>query len=109
MMVVSRDGYALWARSSDPALRSGRFIRTSGDPHELPPQSPAARGDFSAEARSGIVHASGAWFDEEVEELTIHARNHDQAITVLHMGAPRPKWTSIDEEQEPDVVDRLVG
>jgi hypothetical protein len=36
VLVVSRDGFILWARSSEPALRSGAFFRTSAGPIEIP-------------------------------------------------------------------------
>lgn len=32
MVVVSRDGYARWARSSEAAFKSKRYIKTSGEP-----------------------------------------------------------------------------
>ncbi len=36
LLVVSTEGYALWARSSGPAFKSGRFIRTSGSRMKSP-------------------------------------------------------------------------
>jgi hypothetical protein len=36
MIVVSRDGFVKWAWSSDPAFKSGRFLKTSGPPVEVP-------------------------------------------------------------------------
>ncbi|BDL39031.1 hypothetical protein MSPGM_16210 [Methylorubrum sp. GM97] len=106
LMVVSTEGYALWARSSEPAFKSGRFIRTSGAPHEIPAGAGASRPDLAEACRAGISHPSGIWFDEEVEEYTVHATAIDQVITILHLGEGRPRW-SIVEDREPDVVDRF--
>lgn len=106
LMVVSTEGYALWARSSEPAFKSGRFIRTSGAPHEIPAGAGASRPDLAEACRAGISHPSGIWFDEEVEEFTVYATAIDQAITILHLGEGRPRW-SVAEEREPDVVDRF--
>ncbi|MCJ2036136.1 ImmA/IrrE family metallo-endopeptidase [Methylobacterium sp. J-068] len=109
LMVVSTDGYACWARSSDPAYRSGRFIKTSGPPHEIPAVSGAARPDMADACRAGISHPSGVWFEEEVEEFTVHATALDQVITILHFGDAKPRWSVTDEEPEPDVFDRFAS
>lgn len=106
LMVVSTEGYALWARSSEAAFRSGRFIRTSGAPHETPTGAGASRSDLAEACRVGIVHPSGIWFDEEVEEFTVHATAFDQAITILHLGEGRSS-RSVVEGHEPDIVDRF--
>jgi Zn-dependent peptidase ImmA (M78 family) len=86
MLVVSRDGYALWARSSEPAFKTGRFIRTSGAPFELPSTSCVGRDDFSDEARQGMSHPANVWFAEPVEEISIRSDRFDQAFTILHLG-----------------------
>lgn len=107
LMVVSTDGFALWGRSSDPAYKTGRFIRTSGEPYEIPAAAGAAQPHLVDECRAGIAHSSGVWFDEEVEEFTVHATAYDQVITLLHLGEARPRWQVSDKEPEPDVVDRF--
>lgn len=106
LMVVSTEGYALWARSSESAFKSGRFIRTSGAPQEIPAGAGASRPDLAEACRAGICHPSGIWFDEEVEEYTVHATAIDQVITILHLGEGRPRW-GIVEDSEPDMVDRF--
>lgn len=109
VMVVSTDGYALWARSSGPAMKSGRYIKTSGAPFEIPSTSGAAQPLLVEQCRAGISHPPGVWFDEEVDELTIHAKAYDQVISLLHLGEARSIWRPLDEEHEPDVVDRFEG
>lgn len=44
VIVVSRDDFILWARSSTPALKSGAFFRTSKGPIPVPIKSLAAQG-----------------------------------------------------------------
>ncbi len=39
VLVVSRDGFILWARSSKPALQSGAYFKTSAGPIEIPASS----------------------------------------------------------------------
>ncbi|MCJ2014182.1 ImmA/IrrE family metallo-endopeptidase [Methylobacterium sp. J-076] len=107
VMVVSTEGYALWARSSGLAYRTGRYIKTSGRPYEIPPASGAAQPHLADECRVGIKHAAGVWFDEDVEEHTVHATAFDKVISLLHMGDGMARWQVPDEEQETDVVDRF--
>ena len=105
LLVVSREGFALYSRSSMPAFRTGRFIRTSGEPFELPSGSCVARGDFSPAVRWGVRHPRGIWFDEDVDELSIHSDTYDQAMTLIHLD-PNQEGVEIEEEAE-DLVDRF--
>lgn len=84
LFVVSRDGFILWAKASDPAFRSGRFIRTRNMVTELPPLARCATGPIDADARAGIHHSTGVWFDEPVEEMTIASESLDLVMTLLH-------------------------
>ncbi len=85
VIVVSRDGYMKWAWASDPALKTRRYFRTSGSPVEVPPLSSVGRGEFNDEARSGMKHPAGVWFDEPVKELSIRAEKYDLNYTLLHL------------------------
>lgn len=88
VLAVSRDGYILWSRSSEPALRTGAFFRTSREPVEVPPASLAARPGAAAEARGGSVMAPGVWLAEEVTEMTVFSEQHDMALSLLVLGDP---------------------
>ncbi|GJD37471.1 ImmA/IrrE family metallo-endopeptidase [Methylobacterium aerolatum] len=107
LMVVSTEGYALWARSSGPAFKSGRFIRTSGSPHEIPVGAGALRPDLADECRLGLSHPAGVWFDEDVEEITVHATAIDQVISVLHLGRAEARSHDGEDDPEQDVLDRF--
>jgi hypothetical protein len=94
MMIVSTDGFANWAWSSEPAFKSRRFIRTRNvPPYELPAGSGAASGTFSEELKAGIQHPAGVWFDEPVQELSFHATNLNIVYTLLHFkNSDRAVW-----------------
>ncbi len=85
IIVVSRDGYMKWAWSSEPALKTGRYFRTSGSPAELPPLSAVGRRAFTDDTRAGINHPAGVWFDEPVRELSIRSTRYDLNYTLLHL------------------------
>jgi hypothetical protein len=106
VVVVSTDGYILWSWSSAAAHRTGCFFRTSGPPQPIHEATGAARPDLANECRAGMTHPPGVWFDEAVEEFTVHARRHEQVISILQMGDAKPRWFP-GEEPEPDVVDRF--
>jgi hypothetical protein len=85
IVVVSRDGYMNWAWSSDQALKSGRYFKTSGPPVEVPPVSGVGRADFTANSRAGIDHPAGVWFDEPVRELSMRSAHYNLNYTLLHL------------------------
>lgn len=86
IMVVSNEGYAHWSKPSQPALKSGRFIRTKNTMYELPSQATAVRGEFTEEVLNGIEQPAGVWFPEPVVEMCLRSDRYDQEITLLHMG-----------------------
>ncbi len=93
MIVVSRDGFARWARSSDAAYRSGRFIRTSGEPFEIPAGAVAALEPPFESDGVAVEHAAGIWFDEPVEETSIFSEVYDESVlSLLHFGAVQSSW-----------------
>ncbi|WP_159731602.1 ImmA/IrrE family metallo-endopeptidase [Methylosinus sp. Ce-a6] len=107
VLVVSRDGGALWSRSSGPALNSRRFFRTSAEPFMLPDESMAVRGDYDSDGRAHAVHPAGVWFPEETEEATICYKAHDWCVTLLHL--PRElRYTPPLAYHTDDVVDRFT-
>jgi hypothetical protein len=107
LLVVSREGYALWASSSDPAYRSGRFLRTAKETFEIPAGSSVGGGRFTPETKAGVQHPPGVWFDEAVEECSIPSPRYDQVITLLHLAAI-PSGADIDEDAAEDVMDRIA-
>jgi IrrE N-terminal-like domain len=82
VLVVSRDGYILWARSSASALKTGAFFRTSAGPIEIPAKSLAAR-RLTAAKHATKEHELGVWFPEPVTEMTVLSEQYDFAISLL--------------------------
>ena len=108
MIVVSRDGFMKWAWSSVPALRSGRYFRTSGPPVEVPSPSSVGRAEFTDETRSGVNYPAGIWFDEPVRELSLRSETYDLNYTLLHFGN-EGRGFELAEPYVEDAFDRFVG
>ncbi|TAI60501.1 ImmA/IrrE family metallo-endopeptidase [Bradyrhizobium sp. Leo170] len=109
MMIVSNEGYALWARSSDSALKSGRFIRTKETVFELPAAASAKRRFFTEETKAGLVQPAEAWgFPEGLLEMCIRSERYDQEITLLHFEGSAPILFREETDLE-DTYDRFVN
>lgn len=107
VLVVSRDGFILWARSSSAALKTGAFFRTSVGPIEIPAASLAVQQDLLINGRASIDHDKGVWFREPVREMTIFAEQYDFAISLLVLD-DTPPFRSWDRVDEPDTVDIMA-
>jgi hypothetical protein len=107
VLVVSRDGFILWSRSSDIALKTGAFFRTSGAPVEIPEASLASTKDHLADGRTGVLHGPGVWFGEEVREMTIVSEQYDFAITLLLL-EDRDRYFQLEPDPEEDTYDRFT-
>jgi len=108
VLVVSRDGFVLWSRSSDTALKTGAFFRTSGAPVEIPAAFLAAIRDQLADGRTGVLHGPGVWFGEEVREMTIFSEQYDFTITLLLL-EDRDRYVRLDPDAEEDTYDRFMS
>ena len=110
VFVVSCDGGAKWARSSDPAFKTGRFFRTAAETFMLPDASLAVQGKFDADGKASGVLPAGIWFPEEVEETSLFTKRYDITLTLLHLpkevSGPRWLW---DAEDEPDTLDKMTA
>lgn len=106
LLVVSNEGFAHWAKTSTPALKSGRYIRTRDTVFELPQAATAVSGDFRDETAHGIGQAAGVWFPEPVTEMCIRSDRYDLEMTLLHL--PRHAPVHQDEENEEDTFDRFT-
>lgn len=105
VLVVSRDEFILWARSSTPALKTGAFFRTSRGPIAIPQDSVAARRSTVESPRNGTELPSGVWFQEPCREMTIFSENYDFTISLLQMENGGGRNYSIEEEErEPDLA-----
>lgn len=103
VLVVSRDGYILWARSSERALKTGAYFKTAGRPPiPIPALSLAACPDPSN--KGFVEHDAGVWFAEPCEEIALVSDQYDFTISLLHLG--KAEWQNrIDEEPTEDSFD----
>lgn len=106
VLVVSRDGYILWARSSDAALKTRAYFRTSFGPIEVPAKSLVGRQDLSVDVRTGIDLPAGGWFAEPVREMTIFAEQYDFAVSLLMLSNDPPPFEKGRDEDAYDWTTR---
>ena len=106
LLVVSNEGFAHWAKTSTPALNSGRFIRTRNTVFELPSLATAVTNSFSDETSSGIQQPAGVWFPEPVLEMCIRSDRYDLEMTLLHLERSGPVYQ--EEEADEDTFDRFT-
>lgn len=110
VLVISRDGFILWARSSRGALKSGAYFRTSRGPIEIPRASIAARWTEIDSPRAGVDLPADVWFKEPCQEMAIFSENYDFTISLLQLANDDGRQYSNDgEDQEQDLVDRMRG
>lgn len=103
-LVVSRDGFILWARSSEPALKTGAFIRTAGRAVPIPENSIAARPSGAVGSRDGVELPAGVWFPEPCREMTIFSENYDFTVSLLQLeNESRRRYSDDDEEEVQDL------
>lgn len=107
ILVVSRDGYILWARSSDPAWRTGAFFKPSAGSIEIPAAALPSRPELLIDGRGMIDHPRGVWLHEPVREITVFAEYYDFSLSLLLLDDGRPIFLE-EAEPEPDTYDKFV-
>lgn len=93
ILVVSRDGYILWARSSQSAFKSGAFFKTVGrSPIAVPENSLAAGNVGLKDSVNGIELAEGTWLNESCQETAIISEQYDFSISLLQLENGGSNW-----------------
>lgn len=100
MVIASVDGFAFWAKSSESAFKSGRFIRTKSELFELPAASLAARKAYSEGSLEGIQQNAGIWFPEPVVEMCMRTDRYDFELTLLHFEGKAPAYQAEDQFED---------
>lgn len=108
VLVISTDGFILWSRASDAALKSGAFFRTSQGPIEVPSTSLVARRDLLADGNIGIDMAPGTWLREEVREMTVFAEQYNFVITLLLL-SNEARYDQWEPEDELNTYEKFAG
>ena len=84
IIVVSRDGFILWARSSTPAYRSGIYFKTSNRPPIPVPEKSLASGSITLNnQRQGVYLPENVWFKQACEEMVVFSESYDFTISVV--------------------------
>ncbi|MDZ7840904.1 MAG: ImmA/IrrE family metallo-endopeptidase [Gammaproteobacteria bacterium] len=113
IVVVSRDGFILWARSSRPALKTGAFFRTANRPPiPIPDQSLAAQRNLVPGSNGTADHDNGVWLDEPCEEMVLFSDQYDYTFSLLYLGSAPSRYggrADFDEEPKEDTYDRMVS
>ena len=108
VLVVSRDGFMLWSRSSRRALRTGNFFRTAaGSPVQVPGSSLANR-QRAAPMNGSVLHEGGVWFDEPCEEIALLSDRYDFAISLLHLEKLVAEDRLVEETDEIDAYEGMM-
>ena len=105
VFVCSRDGYILWARSSEPA--SSPVPSSARALHRLSPfrsTSPASGARMDLNVRKGLRHRAGIWFDEPVREEVILSDQFEIGLSLLHLEDSVSARYQV-EPNEPDALD----
>jgi IrrE N-terminal-like domain len=102
-LVVARDGFVLWSRSSPSAIAKRLMFRSG---RELPSAAliAEAAGDLRPPPRK---HSPGVWMPySEVTEYAVLSDRYELQIAVL-LFEPTGDYVHLDEEAVPDLVDRI--
>lgn len=96
VLIVSRDGYINWAWASDPAFKAGAFVRTKGNPVEIPIGS-LAEDNTVAINREGVLIPASIWFKHAdkslmLREMKMSSHTYDQTFTLLCLPGLDDVW-----------------
>jgi len=108
VLVVSIDGFVLWARSSEPALKSGLYYRTRDRPPiELPTGSLAAQPALIGKPTGEAEHGQNVWLNTPCKELVLFSDQYEFTISLLHFDDASAGFEA-NEEPEEDTFDRMM-
>jgi hypothetical protein len=107
VLVVSRDDFILWARSSKTALRSGLYFKTRDRPPiEISRHSLAAQLKKLGTSSTVREFDANIWFHEPCTEHVILSDQYDFTISLLHFGEAEYRSEETEEPIE-DMADRM--
>lgn len=108
VLVVSRDGFVLWARSSQRALQSGLYFKTRDRPPiEIPGQALAANTSSLAGSTGTCEFEARVWFREPCLEHVLLSEQYDFTLSLLHF--PDAEYRFGDQEEfVEDTADRML-
>ena len=108
VLVISKDGFILWARSSQPALKSGLYFKTRNRPPvEIPSASLAAQCSLVEGHVGEAEHSCDVWLKESCNEHVLFSRKYDFWISLLHFDDAAER-VQPQEEVEEDAYERMM-
>lgn len=108
LLVISKDGFILWARSSEPALQTGFYYRTRNSPPvAIPASSLAAQRSLVSGPTGDAEHERGVWLNQPCKEFVLFSDQYDFTISLVHFD-DAAAWSELDEEPEEDAYDRMI-
>ena len=108
ILVVSRDGFILWSRSSNPAFKSGRYLRTTDTTIAIPENTLHSNLKNLNANNQKLVHDANVWIPEPCEEVSLISDRYDFVISLLHLDDTVESY-DMEEEAEEDTFDRIVS
>ena len=85
VLVVSRDDFILWSRSSTPALKSGLYHKTRNKPPiEISPSALAAQRNRTSGHTCYGEHDHDVWLNEPCMEHVLFSDQYGFTISLLH-------------------------
>ena len=107
MLVVSRDSFVLWARSSRRALRTVLYFKTRNRPPiEIPGQSLAANMQSLIDSTGVCEFDSDVWLRQPCTEHVILSEQYDFTLSLLHFADADYRLEPLEEDVE-DTADRM--
>ena len=107
ILVNSVEGYIKWAWSSEPAYKSGVFIKTANvPPVAVPPKSLAAQNTQYLKTTQLAEHDTGVWFSEKCQEIALASDKFDFTISLIHLDE-KVKNFNFGEAIEEDTYEQM--
>jgi len=113
VLVMSTDGYMLWARSSQSALHSGAYFRTRNVTVPIPSRSLAASTESATQEKQGIELDARIWFSQEpkgmsLRELKIVSDRYERTMSLLILPRAESRWMRESEESDSESLDEFT-
>lgn len=103
VLVVSRDGFINYAKSSKRAMKAGAYFTTKGRPPYPVPDSSLAADELTRHDRQGQNVAARIWFPRSDEDFTLRemkltADRYDSTLTLLVLPQSARAWPRWNNE-----------
>ena len=110
VLVLSRDGFILWAWSSHRAFKTGAFFRTANmPPIPIPQDSVPMQSSHLDGSKGTVAHDAGVWFREPCIEIALLSDQYDFAISLLHLNGDIPRCELTEEHEEQDAYTYMIS